>query len=264
MLGAVCIGRNEGEIDLGGRKTGQLNLGLFSGLLEALHCHAVARKVNTGVSFKGGDEVFDDALIEVVTAKMRVAVGRKHFDNAVADFKDGDVKGAAAEVVDHDFLLVVLVNAVSKGCCRRLIDDAQHFEAGNFAGVLSCLTLRIVEVSRNRDDGLGHLGAEVVFCISFELLQNHGRNLFRRVALAIDVYAVGSAHFTLDGGDGAGGVRDGLPLCNGADHALAGLREGHDRRSGAAAFGIGDDNSFSAFHDGDAGVGGSEVNTNNF
>jgi len=46
-----------------------------------------------------GHDPVDHALIEIVAAKVRVAVGRLHLDNPVADFEDGDVEGAAAEVV---------------------------------------------------------------------------------------------------------------------------------------------------------------------
>jgi hypothetical protein len=41
-------------------------------------------------------------MVEVVAAEEGVAVGGLHLEHAVADFEDGDVERAAAEVVDGD------------------------------------------------------------------------------------------------------------------------------------------------------------------
>ena len=67
----------------------------------------------------------------------------------------------------------------------------------------------------------------------------------------------------LDGDDGALRVGDGLTLCDLADQALAVLGEGHDGGSGAGAFSVRDNNGFAAFHDSDAGIGGTKVNADN-
>ena len=81
--------------------------------------------------------------------------------------------------------------------------------------------------------------------------------------MAVDGDLVIGAHFALDGDDRAVGVGDGLTLCDLADEALAVLGEGHDGRSGAVAFRIGDNSGLAAFHNGDAGIGGAKVNTDN-
>ncbi len=51
------------------------------------------------------DQLLDDALVEVVAAQAVVAGGGQNFDNAVADLQNGDIEGAAAQVVDHDLLV---------------------------------------------------------------------------------------------------------------------------------------------------------------
>ena len=43
-----------------------------------------------------------------------------------------------------------------RGPQRLAVDDSEHIESSNLAGVLGGLTLSIVEVGRHRDDGLGH------------------------------------------------------------------------------------------------------------
>ena len=86
---------------------------------------------------------------------MRVAVGRLDLDDAFADLEDRDVERAAAEVVDGDRLVLLLVEAVGERRRGRLVDDAHDLEAGNLPGVLGRLALRVVEVRGHRDDRLG-------------------------------------------------------------------------------------------------------------
>ena len=69
------------------------------------------------------------------------------------------------------------------------------------------------------------------------------------------------AHLTLDGRNRVLGVGDGLALCDLADQTLADLGEADDRRGGAGAFGVRDDDRLAAFHNGDAAVGSTQVNT---
>ena len=157
------------------------------------------------------------------------------------------------QVVDGDLLVRLLVEAVGEGRRSRLVDDSLDVEAGDPAGVLGRLA-RVVEVGRDRDDGLGHLLAEVRLRVGLELLQDHRADLGRRIRLAVgqlhdDAVAGGvlldrvrhelaavlglrvveaAAHESLDREDGVAWVRDGLPLGELADEPLAGLGEGDD------------------------------------
>ena len=128
------------------------------------------------------DDPVDDALIEVVAAEVRVAVGGLDLDHAFADFEDRDVERAAAEVEDGDRLVLLLVEAVGQRGRGRLVDDAHDFEAGDLAGVLGGLALRVVEVGGHGDDGLGDRLPEVVLGGLLQLLQDHRRDFRRRVA----------------------------------------------------------------------------------
>ena len=131
-----------------------------------------------------GDDPVDDALVEVVAAEVRVAVGRLDLDDAFADFEDRDVERAAAEVVDGDRFVLLLVEAVGERRRGRLVDDAHHFEAGDLAGVLGRLPLRVVEVRRHGDHRLGDRLPEVVLGGLLQLLQDHRGDFRRRVFLA--------------------------------------------------------------------------------
>ena len=242
--------------------------------LQALERHAVLAEIDALVLLELVDDPVDDALIEVVAAEMRVAVGRLDFDDALADFEDRDVEGAAAEVVDGDRLVLLLVETVGERRGRRLVDDAHHLEAGDLPGVLGRLALRVVEVRRHGDDRLGHRLTEVLLRRLLQLLQDHRGDLRRRIGLArrVDPHVAVAGpldrvrhhlhffgdfvelapHEPLDREDGVLGVGDGLTLGDLTDEPLACLREPDDGRRDAAAFRVGDDDGLAAFHDCDA------------
>jgi len=211
---------------------------------------------------------------------VRVAVGGFDFEHAVADFEDGHVERAAAEVEHRDLFVLLLIEAVGERGGGRLVDDAQHFETGDAAGVLRGLALGVVEISGDRDDGLRDLFAEVGFGVGLHLGQHDrgdllGSELLHLVAdLSLDV---GVAVFTFDDlegeilrllanlgelaadqalcrEDGVLRVGDGLTLGGLADHALARFGESDDGRSRARAFRVRDDHRLATFHDGHTGV----------
>ena len=226
---------------------GKLHLGLFGRFLEALQGHLVARQIDAVLAFELADNPVDDALVDVIAAQVRVAVGGFHFDHAFAHFQDGDVEGAAAEIVHGDGFVLLLVQPVGQRRGRGLVDDAHHFQAGDLAGVLGGLALRVVEISRHGDDRLRDLFAQVRFGGFLQLGEDHGRDFRRRILLAADVHAgvavvaadhlirdhlhffadfvVAPAHEALDGEDGVLRIGDGLALGHLADQPLPALGE---------------------------------------
>ena len=263
MLGAGGVRGDERQVDVDAHQAGQFDLGLLSGFLQALQGHAVLAQVDAVFLLELGSDVVDQAVVEIVAAQMGVAAGGQHFKHAVADLHEADIERAAAQVVNEDLVGVALVEAVGQRRGGRLVDDALDLEAGDAARVLGGLTLGIGEVRRHGDDGLVDLLAEVAFGVRLELLQDHGRDLRRSVGLAVDVDFIVGAHLALDGDDGAIRIGDGLALGDLADEALAVLGKGHDRRRGAGALRVGDDGRLAALHDGDAGIGGAKVDTDN-
>ena len=139
----------------------QLDLGLFRRFLQALQRHLVLRQVDAMLFLELVGQVVDDPHVEVFTAKERVAVGGFHFEQAVVDFQDGDVEGAAAKVIDRDRLGLFLVETIGQRGRRRFVDDAQHFKTGDLARVLGGLTLGVVEIGRHGDDGLRDRFAQI-------------------------------------------------------------------------------------------------------
>ena len=262
VLGACGVGRDVRQVDGGGGHAGKLDLCLLRRLTQTLHCDLIAAQVYAVALLELVNEVLGDALVEVVAAEAVVAGGGQHVDNAVAYLKDGHIEGAAAKVVHHDLLVVLfLVEAVCQCGCGRLVYDTLDLKARDLAGVLRGLTLCVGEVRRNGDDGLGDGLAEVCLGVGLQLLQDHRGNLLRGVGLVVYVHLVVGAHFTLDGGNGTVGVGDGLTLCDLTHHTLAGLCKCNDGRSGARAFGVGDDDGFSALHNCHAAVSSTKIYT---
>ena len=153
VLGTGGVRRDERQIDLGFEHAWKARSSPFRRFLQPLQRHLVFRQIDPVLLAELPDDPVDQALVDVVAAQVGVAVGRFDLDNAVADLQDRDVEGAAAEIEYRDGLVLLLVQPVGQRGRRRLIDDALYFKAGNLAGVLGRLPLRIVEIRRDGNHG---------------------------------------------------------------------------------------------------------------
>ncbi len=288
MLRAAGVRRDEGQVDFRLRRRGQLFLGLLRRLLQALEGHLVLAQIDALLLAELVGEPVDDALVEVVAAEVGVAIGGLHLEDAIAQLQHGDVKGAAAEVVDGDALVLLLVEAVGQRGRRRLVDDAQHLQPGDASGVAGGLALGVVEVGGDGDDGLLDVLAQVRLGVGAQLLQDHRADFRRAVLLAHHLdpgVAIGglhhlvgdeallavhigivelAAHEALDRVDGIFRVGDGLALGDFADQTLTALGEGDDGWRRAGAFRVRDDDRLATLHDGDTAIGGSKINADDF
>ena len=242
---------------------GELDLRLFSGLAEALQGHLVLGQVDAVGVLELLDQPVDDRLVPVVTAELVVTGGCTDLDDTVADLQEGDVEGTATEVEDQDGLfLIALLQAVCQRCGGRLVDDAQDVQACDLAGILGCLALGVVEVSRHGDDRVGDVLAQVGLGVALQLHQGACGDLLCGVLLVVDFYVPAVvADVSLDGADGAVNVGDRLVLCGLTDQNLAVLSEGYDGRRGACALGVGDNSCLAALEHRHHRVRGSKVNT---
>ena len=122
-------------------------LAFSADFLQALQRQHVLRQVDAAILLELGNDVVDDALVEVLAAEEGVAIGRQHLELLLAvdvgDLDDRDVERAAAEVIDRDLAvaLAALVEAERERSRGRFVDDALDVEAGDAAGVLGRLAL---------------------------------------------------------------------------------------------------------------------------
>ena len=263
VLGAGGVRGDERQVDLGLYDVGELHLGLLGGLLEALEGHAVLLEIDALLAAELLADPVDYALVEVVTAEEGIAVGGLDLEHALADLEDGDIERSAAQVVHRDGLVALVFQAVCHGGGGRLVDDAKDVQPGYPAGVLGGLSLAVVEVGGNGDDGLRDTLSQLGLRVLLKLLEDHGRNLRRGVGLsghghlAVAVgrpdhlvwkprhgllnirVVVTAAHEPLDREYSVLWVGDGLALGNLARVALAGVGvDGYDRGGHACAFAV--------------------------
>ena len=242
----------------------------------------IRRTFKPAVGLELGENPIHQRVVPVVAAEVRVAIGRLHLEDAVADFKHRDVERAAAEIIDGDFFVLLLVEPVGKRRGGGFVDDAEHFEARDLAGVLGRGALRVVEIRGHRDDRLRDFFAQLRLRVGLQLREDH-RADFRRaecLRLAADLHLdvriavrglhdlVGHAaqfvlhivklttHESFHGEHRVRRIGDRLPLGSVPDEPLAGLGKGDNRRRRARAFGVFENHGLAAFHDGHARVGG--------
>ena len=271
VLGARLIGRDERQVDVGLDNRRQLHLRLLGGLLQALESHPILAQIDPLLALELTHDPIDDALVQVVAAKVRVAVGRFHLDHALAHFQNRDVERAAAEVEHGNRLVPLLVEPVGQRGRRRFVDDAHDLEPGDLPGILGRLPLRVVEVRRHGDDRLCDRLSEVFLRRLLQLLEHHGGNLRGRVigaerfdlrraigGPADDIrhhlhffvdFLIAATHEPLDGKDRVLGIGHRLAASDLPDQPFVTLGEGHDGGRQAAAFRIGDDGRLAALHD---------------
>src|SRR5271165_3286182 len=121
------------------------------------------------------DEGLED-VVDVVAAEVRVAVcGEDLVDIAFGggnEFENGDVEGAAAEIVNGNFAALFFVETVRQGGCGWLVNETEDFEARDFAGVFGGLALGVVEVSGDGNDGAVNGLVEEGFGPAFQFAQD--------------------------------------------------------------------------------------------
>ena len=192
-----------------------------------------------------------------------------------------------AQIEDHNLLIgCFFVHAVGQGSGSGLVDDALDLEACDFTGFFRGLALGVVEVCGDGDDRAGHFRAEVIFRRLLHFLKGHGADFLRRVQSVVDFdarrvvvsfdhlvrhpadfrfhFIKRASHETLDAENRFLRVGDGLALGRFAHLALTAVDEGDDGRRRALAFRVCNDHRFVALHDGDAAVGGTQINSNDF
>ena len=100
---------------------------------------------------------------------MGIAVGCKHFEHAVAYFKNRNVESTAAKVVNHNLLAAfLLVETVCQSGRGRLVYDTQNVQARYFTRILGCLTLAVVEVCGACNNRIVNFTAEIALRVGFE------------------------------------------------------------------------------------------------
>jgi hypothetical protein len=157
---------------------GECSLGLFDFTLEFAESTEVGRNVCASLLLVNLDEVVNDAVIEIFSSEMGITGCSEDFEDTVVDGEEGDIEGSTTEIVDDDLgFTALLVESVGDGGGGRFVDDAEDVEACDGTGVLGSLTLSVVEVGGDGDDGVSDFFAEVGFGGLLHLCEDHSGDL---------------------------------------------------------------------------------------
>ncbi|EME69018.1 NAD-specific glutamate dehydrogenase [Paramagnetospirillum caucaseum] len=126
-----------------------------------------------------GQEALGDGVIDVVAAQSGIAPRGLDLEHALFHAQDGNVEGAAAQIVDGVEPLGGVIQAVGQGGRRGLVDQAQHLEAGQTGGVLGRRAGSVVEIGGNGDHGAVDALALGLFGAGLDGAQDVGRDLHR-------------------------------------------------------------------------------------
>ena len=262
---------------------GQLQLGLLRRIAQPLQRHAVLAQVDAVLPGEGRHQPVDDPLVQILSAEEGVAAGGAHLVDAAVELQDRDVERSSAQIEDQDPALQTTPVPVGDGGRGGLVEDAQDLQSGDGPGVLGGLTLPVVEVRGDGDDGLGHRLVEEGLGVGLEGGEHQCGELGQRGVPPAQLHAhvvvgagadrIGQAREALlDLGRGElapdeplGSVDrrlrigDRLALGDRAHQPLVAARERHHRRRQVLSRAVGDDDRLPVLDRRDHAVGGTEI-----
>ena len=117
-------------------------------------------------------------MVEIVSSKVSITVGRFYFKYTVSKFQDRNIKCSATKVKHCNFhILRCLIQTICQRCCSWFVYDTTNIKSCNLSCFFSSLTLRLAEVGRNCNNGICYLLSKVIFGSFLHFLKYHSRNL---------------------------------------------------------------------------------------
>ncbi|GMR52836.1 hypothetical protein PMAYCL1PPCAC_23031, partial [Pristionchus mayeri] len=278
------------DLDRGLGRRGEGSLCALASGSQTAECTRVRCQILLVLSLELGNEVVDHAVVEVLSSEMGVSSSGLDLEDSVLNGEDGHIEGSSSEIEDEHVALSasLLVETVSDSGGRGLVDDSEHVEASDGTGVLGGLTLGVVEVSGDSDDGVLDGRSEEGLSGLLHLDEHHGGDLLGGerlvLSLVVDLH-LGLAtlgrddlqgpvlHVRLDGlvvelasdeslgvEDGVVGVHGDLVLGGISDETLA-VGESDIRGSSAVTLVVGDDLDLAVHEDTHARVGRAQIDS---
>mmetsp|Transcript_9663 Transcript_9663/g.32100 ORF Transcript_9663/g.32100 Transcript_9663/m.32100 type:complete len:274 (-) Transcript_9663:31-852(-) len=254
-----------------------------------MHGRRVAAQLSGGILLlEQSEQVLNQPVIQILATQVGVTRCRQDLEDARVDTEERNVERASSQVKhEHRGRVQCAVETIGERRGRGLVEDAQHVEPRNSRGVLGGLSLRIVEIRRNRHNRIPHLSAQKSLSGLSHPPQHHcghllrqqllrlpaGRHLDRRLALSClyhferPVRQVGlnllipehATDETLGIIDGVGRVQRRLRPRRVSHQPLASICERHPGRCDAVALIIRDDLDLAILVDANAGVGRAQI-----
>jgi len=143
------------DLDGGAGGRGEGALGTLAGSAQAAQSAVASGQVLVRLLLELLDKEVHHALVKVFTAQVRVTGRGLDFKDTLVDGQERNIEGSTAQVKDEHVGLAraLVVQAVRDGRGRGLVDDTENVQASDATSVLGGLTLLVVEVGGNGDDG---------------------------------------------------------------------------------------------------------------
>ena len=99
--------------------------------------------------------VIDELVIEILTTEMGVTVGGLNLEDTFIKREKGDIESTTTEIENEDVFNTfgLSIKTVGNGSSGWLIDDSKDIESRDRSSILGGLSLSIVEISWDSDDG---------------------------------------------------------------------------------------------------------------
>ena len=98
-------------------------------------------------------QMLGEKIVEIITAESIIAVAGKDLRHIALDGDNRNIKGTAAQVVDHHGAGRAVAKTIGQAGGRWLIQNADHLQPGDHSRLARRIALGIREVRRNSDHG---------------------------------------------------------------------------------------------------------------
>ena len=167
------------DLNRGLSRRGEGTLGTLASSAETTKGTSVASQVLLVLALKLLDEMVDEAVVEVLTTQVSVTSGGLDLEDTLLDGQERHIESSTTEIEDENVALAdgLLVKTVSDSGSGRLVDDTEDVETRDHTSILGSLTLGVVEVGGDSNNGVGESSSEVSLSGLLHLGQNHRRDL---------------------------------------------------------------------------------------
>jgi hypothetical protein len=116
----------------------------------------VRRQVFLVLSLELLDEVVYKTVVKVFSTEVSVTGCGLDFKDTLFNDQKGDIEGSSTKIEDKNITLAgdFLVETVGDSGSRGLVDNTKDVQTRNGASILSGLTLGVIEIRGNCDDGI--------------------------------------------------------------------------------------------------------------
>jgi len=162
------------EFDLHGLGLAQCLLGLTRPQQELTISGGIERELRLRL------QPVRQPAIEIIPAQGRIAGGGEHLEHALAQPQQGDIEGAATQIIDREDPFAALVQPVGDRGRRGFVEQAQHLDPGQARGIAGGLALGVVEIGGHGDDRALQRTAQRCLGPRLERLEDLRGDLHRR------------------------------------------------------------------------------------